>query len=85
MHQQERQHYMTISLIDNEHHMQKLSIHSSTVRVLLGHLFAVATPKPIVIRRCQFLNIPFGTSTPKRKAKVKFHYPFWFPNQKAEV
>ena len=58
---------------------------SCTVRVLFGHSFAVATPKPIVIRGSRFLTIGFGTSAPKRKAEVKFHYPFWFPNRKAEV
>ena len=57
----------------------------TTVRVLFGHSFAVATPKPIVIRGSRFLTIRFGTSAPKRKAEVKFHYPFWFPNRKAEV
>jgi len=39
----------------------------------------------MVIRESQFLTIRFGTSAPKRKAEVKIGYPFWFPNQKAEV
>ena len=35
----------------------------------MGHSFAVATLKPIVIHRSRFLTIRFGTSAPRQKQK----------------
>ena len=49
----------------------------SPVRVLLRHSVVVASPKRIVINHTQLFAIRFGTSVPKSKAEVIFHYSFW--------
>jgi len=56
------------------------------VCVLLGHSFAVTTPKPIVIlvfKSISYYSFWNFRSKTKSGSQVPL-YPFWFPNRKAE-